>query len=139
MITQFMTDQNVFGNEFAGDSWNAWKALLSGFYGETCTDIEMFFALTQRPPAAPYSELWLVIGRRGGKSNAAALIAVYEAFLKDHRDKLARGEMATVMVVAADRRQARTIFRYIKGLIHANPMLSKMVANEKDTSIELTN
>jgi len=139
MITQFMTDQNVFGSEFTGDSWNAWKALLSGFYGETCTDIEMFFALTQRPPAAPYSELWLVIGRRGGKSNAAALIAVYEAFLKDHRDKLAPGEMATVMVVAADRRQARTIFRYIKGLIHASPMLSKMVANEKDTSIELTN
>ena len=139
MITQFMTDQNVFGNEFAGDSWNAWKALLSGFYGETCTDMEMFFALTQRPPEGPYNELWLVIGRRGGKSNAAALIAVYEAFLKDHRDKLARGEMATVMVVAADRRQARTIFRYIKGLIHANPMLSKMVANEKDTSIELTN
>ena len=139
MITQFMTDQNVFGNEFAGDSWNAWKALLSGFYGETCTDLEMFFALTQRPPEGPYNELWLVIGRRGGKSNAAALIAIYEAFLKDHRDKLARGEMATVMVVAADRRQARTIFRYIKGLIHANPMLSKMVANEKDTSIELTN
>jgi hypothetical protein len=139
MITQFMTDHNVFGREFAGDSWNAWKALLSGFYGETCTDIEMFFALTQRPPEGPYNELWLVIGRRGGKSNAAALIAVYEAFLKDHRGKLARGEMATVMVVAADRRQARTIFRYIKGLVHANPMLSKMVANEKDTSIELTN
>ena len=59
MITQFMTDQNVFGSEFTGVSWNAWKALLSGFYGETCTDIEMFFALTQRPPAAPYSELWL--------------------------------------------------------------------------------
>ena len=83
MITQFMTDKNVFGSEFTAESWNAWKALLSGFYGETCTDIEMFFALTQRPPAAPYSEPWLVIGRRGGKSNAAALIAVYEAFLKD--------------------------------------------------------
>jgi hypothetical protein len=37
MITQFMTDQNVFGSEFTGVSWNAWKALLSGFYGETCT------------------------------------------------------------------------------------------------------
>ncbi|MDA9612725.1 terminase large subunit, partial [Paracoccaceae bacterium] len=139
MITQLMTDENVFGKEFTGDSWNSWKALLSGFYGETCTDPEMFFALTQREPESLYNELWLVIGRRGGKSNMAALIAVYEAFLRDHRDQLARGEVATVMVVAADRRQARTIFRYIKGLIHANPMLSQMVANEKDTSIELTN
>jgi hypothetical protein len=81
----------------------------------------------------------MVIGRRGGKSHAAALIAVYEAFLKDHRDRLAKGEVATVMVVAADRRQARTIFRYIKGLINSNEMLRKMVVKEKDTSIELNN
>ena len=139
MITKLMTDSAIFGKQFTFDSWDSWRALLSGFYSEGCTNPAKFETLTQRTPDGPYSELWMVIGRRGGKSNAAALIAVYEAFLKDHRDQLAKGEVATVMVVAADRRQARTIFRYIKGLINSNQMLRKMVANEKDHCIELNN
>ena len=139
MITKLMTDSAIFGKQFTNDSWDSWRALLSGFYSEGCTNPAKFEILTQRTPDGPYSELWMVIGRRGGKSNAAALIAVYEAFLKDHRDQLAKGEVATVMVVAADRRQARTIFRYIKGLINSNQMLRKMVANEKDHCIELNN
>ena len=139
MITQFMSDPAIFGNQFSNESWDSWRALLSGFYGEECTDPAKFETLTQRTPDGPYSELWMVIGRRGGKSHAAALIAAYEAFLKDHRARLAKGEVATVMVVAADRRQARTIFRYIKGLINSNEMLRKMVANDKDQSIELNN
>lgn len=139
MITQFMSDPTIFGNQFNNETWDTWKALLSGFYGDECTDPTKFETITQRTPNGPYSELWMVIGRRGGKSHAAALIAVYEAFLKDHRDRLAKGEVATVMVVASDRRQARTIFRYIKGLINSNEMLRKMVLNEKDQSIELNN
>ena len=134
-----MSDPAIFGAEFSNESWDSWRALLSGFYGEGCSDPSRFEALTQRSPEGPYGELWMVIGRRGGKSHAAALIAVYEAFLKDHRGRLAKGEVATVMVVAADRRQARTIFRYIKGLINFSQMLLKMVVNEKDTSIELNN
>ena len=114
MITKLMSDPAIFGDQFSNDSWESWRALLSGFYGEGCTDPSIFETLTQRTPEGPYSELWMVIGRRGGKSHAAALIAVYEAFVRDHSSKLAKGEVATVMVVAADRKQARTIFNYIK-------------------------
>ena len=80
MITQFMSDPAIFGNQFSNESWDSWRALLSGFYGEECTDTAKFKTLTQRTPHGPYGELWMVIGRRGGKSHAAALIAVYEAF-----------------------------------------------------------
>ena len=43
----------------------------------------------------------LRVGRRGGKSHVAALVAVFEAAFKDHRDKLAAGEWATVLLIAA--------------------------------------
>mgnify|MGYP001167095218 FL=1 len=139
MITKLMSDPAIFGDQFSNDSWESWRALLSGFYGEGCTDPSIFETLTQRTPEGPYSELWMVIGRRGGKSHAAALIAVYEAFVRDHSSKLAKGEVATVMVVAADRKQARTIFNYIKGLVLDNTMFASMVLKEGPERLTLSN
>ena len=65
-----------------------------------------------RPPR----EGWLIVGRRGGKSRIAALVAVYLALpsATTARSWLpARG--ASVMLIAADRRQARVLMRYIAG------------------------
>jgi len=84
-------------------------------------------------------ELWLAVGRRGGKSQIAALVAVYEAAFRDYTDRLAPGEVATIMVLAQDRKQARTVMRYISGLLHSNPMLERMIQREQQESIELTN
>lgn len=114
-IVQTMTDWHLFGDTFGGDSFAAWRALLAGFYGLPMADAEAstFQTLTGRtgPPLDAHNELWMVVGRRGGKSHAAALIAVFEAAFKDHRAKLAPGEIATVMLLAADRQQARTLLR----------------------------
>ena len=57
------------------------------------------------PLTAPCRELWVIAGRRGGKSNVAAAIAIYLATLK--RWKLSTGEVGTVMVLATDRDQAK--------------------------------
>ena len=62
-----------------------------------------------------------MVGRRGGKSRIAALVAVYLACFRDYRRVLARGERGHVMVLAADRRQARVVFRYISGLLDGGP------------------
>lgn len=141
-IRDAMTDPALFGGQFGGDSFAAWRALLAGFYGlaldqdETTTWREV----TKRPaPTSPHEELWLVVGRRGGKSQAAALLAVFEAAFQDYTDRLSPGEVATVMVLAADRKQARAAFRYISGLLHSNPMLERMVVREDKESIELSN
>lgn len=142
-IRDVMTDPALFGGQFGGTSWAAWRALLCGFYGLALGDAERinWKALTGREnaPQAPHEELWLVVGRRGGKSQCAALLAVYEACFHDHRDRLAPGEVATVRVMAADRAQARSVFRYISGLLHTNPMLEQMIVREDKESIELSN
>ncbi|MEO8646549.1 terminase large subunit [Pseudomonas sp.] len=142
-IRDLMTDPALFGAQFAGESWANWRALLASFYGLDLTDDEHtnYLSLTGRsslPPGA-FDELWLVVGRRGGKTQAAALLAVFEAFFRDHSDKLSPGEVATVMLLAADRKQARSVFRYISGLIDSNPMLRAMVVREDKESIELSN
>lgn len=142
-IRDLMTDPQLFGEQFGGESFKAWRALLAGFYGLPLTDSERpdFLSLTGRlsVPKNPFDELWLVVGRRGGKSQCAALLAVFEAAFNDYRDRLSPGEVATVMVLAADRKQARSAFRYISGLLHSNPMLSRMIAREDKEAIELTN
>ncbi len=66
-----------------------------------------------------------------------ALIAVYLSCFRTYR--LARGERGVFMVMAADRRQARVVMRYVKGFLHSSPMLASLVARETQTEIELTN
>lgn len=142
-IRDLMEDPKLFGNQFGADSFTAWRALLCGFYGLELTpdELEHWQAVTGRtgPPTAPSEELWLAVGRRGGKSQAAALIAVFEAFFSDFRPRLAPGEVATVMVLAADRRQARNVFRFITGLVDSVPMLSVAVTRRDRETLELTN
>lgn len=142
-ILDAMTDPNLFGDSFGGDSFTGWRALLAGFYGLELDEeqLAVWKALTGREsaPQGPHDELWLAVGRRGGKSHAAALIAAYEACFRDHRAKLARGEMATVMLLAADRKQARTLSRYVKGFITEHPLLRQMVVNETADGLELDN
>ena len=138
-----MTDPELFGGQFGGESWAAWRALLAGFYGLELSEGELahWQELTGResPAETPHSELWLAIGRRGGKSQAAALLAVFESAFSDYTEQLSPGEVATAMVLAADRKQARTVMRYVSGLLHANPMLERMILREDRESIELTN
>lgn len=142
-IRDLMTDPALFGDQFSGESFAAWRALLAGFYGLELAEDELphWQELTGREsaPEAAHDELWLAIGRRGGKTQNAALLAVYEACFKDHTDRLSPGEVATVLCLAADRKQARSVFRYITGLMNANPMLQRLIVKESAETLELAN
>jgi len=142
-IRDAMTDPALFGGQFGGDSFAAWRALLAAFYGLELSDDELatLEAITGRsgPFEGAFGELWMAIGRRGGKSQIAALVAVYEALFRSHGDRLAPGEVATVMAIAGDRKQARVVMRYTSGLINSNAMLARMVVRENGEAIELDN
>ena len=105
----------------------------------TAAELELYRKHTGRtaPPNAPSHEAWLCIGRRGGKSFVLAVIAVFLACFKDWRPYLGPGELGTIMVIAADRRQARVIMRYVLGLLKAVPMLRRQIENITRESIEL--
>ena len=73
----------------------------------------------QVEPRRPFTEAALIVGRRGGKSRVLALVAVFLACFRDYGPFLAPGEVATVAILAANRRQARSIFRFVSGLLKA--------------------
>src|SRR5262249_12923693 len=82
-------------------------------------------------------ELWLLLGRRSGKSILAALLAVWATCCCTYT--LAPGEVGIFIVIAADRKQARVIKRYISGLLRAHPSLEALIETETAEAIWLTN
>ncbi len=88
----------------------------------------MFRKLTKRKPLTkPPRELWLGVGRRGGKDYVAARVAIFLALLC--KWKLAVGETGVVLLLAVDREQARIAFRYVRGALEANDVLQAEVSD----------
>jgi hypothetical protein len=138
------TDVNLFAPWFERrDSWASWFAFLAALFGQPMTDDQhaIYRQCTGRnaAPVGVASEAWLIIGRRGGKSFALALVAVYLAAFHDYRRHLAPGERGTVLVIAASQKQARVIFRYIRGLLTGVPLLARMVERETVDMFDLDN
>jgi hypothetical protein len=142
-ILNAIDDPAVFAHAFRGASWTAWRSFLAALFAlpMSAEQLAIFKQCTGRtaPPSAAVSEAWLVCGRRSGKSFLLACTAVWLACFKDWRPYLAVGEHITIMIVAADRRQARVIMRYCKGLLKAVPLLKQCVLSETRESIDLRN
>jgi hypothetical protein len=89
------------------ESWRSWLAFLAAAFGLPMDDgqLALFRACTGRAvaPIAAFQFIWLVIGRRGGKSFVMAVIAVFRGCFKDWRKYLSPGERAIILLVAADR------------------------------------
>jgi hypothetical protein len=143
-IVEACRDPNLFARWFKDPAtWAAWLAFLAALFAlpmdNKARDIYWRCTGQSAPPGVPFSEAWIVAGRRGGKSFILALVAVFLACFKDWRPYLAPGERGTVMVIATDRRQARVIFRYIEALVDGVPMLGKLVTERVKESIDLAN
>jgi hypothetical protein len=137
-----LADPHLLGNALAGESWASWRVLLIALMGEALTDDErsIFKRLTDRDiePQGPVEEFWAVIGRRGGKSRAAATLAVYLATMVDYAGVLAVGERPVVLCLAQNAVQARIVLGYASGIIRSVPMLSDLVRFEGAEAVTLT-
>jgi hypothetical protein len=79
----------------------------------------------------------VVAGRRGGKSRIAALVGFWKAIAFDPT-RLAPGEVGTVAIVAADRKQSRVCLKYLKALTEVDafrPYVHRVLRE----SVELVN
>lgn len=142
-IIEAMDDPALFGPHFQGGSWGAWRAFLRALFALPMGDADLaayrHHTGRSEPPAAPFKEAALVCGRRGGKSRVLGLIAAYLATFRDYTPHLAPGEVATVAVIAADRKQARQVFRYVLGALRGVDMLADYIEEETSDRITLTN
>ena len=118
--------------------------LLIAAMGEPLTEDErtLFAELTGGRPQEPLQrveEFVGVIGRRGGKSRAIAVLATYIAALCSHTDTLVPGETGLVLIIAPDQRQALIVLEYIAAAFAATPILSQLVASRTADTLTLTN
>lgn len=143
-ILQAIDDPALFAPWFRDKvTWSGWRAFLAAQFGlpMTSEQFAVYRECTGRtyPPDAAATEAWLICGRRAGKSFTLALIAVFLACFRSYAQYLQPGERGTVIVIAADRRQARTIMRYIRALIMHVPMLKRLVERKTADSFDLSN
>lgn len=138
-----MDDPHLLGPFFHGASWAQWRTfahVIDGHVdGFTPADVDLYRGCTGRTtlPSDAFRTVVAVVGRGGGKSFFMAAMAVHIATAG--RFRLAPGEHAVVMVLAADRRQARIALEYIRGLLHAVPLYARMIVAETTESITLDN
>lgn len=143
-ILEALDDSKLFAPFFKNRaSWLRWRAFLAALFGLPMTDEEqaIYRHHTQREtlPTEQAREAWVVVGRRGGKSRVAALAGTFLATFRDYREYLAPGEVGTIPVISCDRKQSRTVMRYISAFFEHVPMLRRMVIRKTTEEIELSN
>ena len=143
-ILNAIADKDLFAPWFKDRAtWQSWFVFLAALFAlrMTSDQLDVYRRCTGRTtsPTEPAKEAWLICGRRAGKSFILALCAVFSACFRDWTPHLAPGERATIMVIASDRGQARTIFRYIGALLTRVPMLAELIERETIDSFDLSN
>src|SRR5262245_2666403 len=142
-MRESLDDPKLLGSILAGDSWQPWRTMLIAAMGEELTAEErsIFARFTgrEREPGQRVQEAAFVVGRRGGKDRASAVLATYLAGLADHSNVLAPGERGLCLCIAADQRQAKITLDYIHANFENSPILAPLIASRTADTLELTN
>jgi hypothetical protein len=141
-IDDAINDRALLGAALGGRaSWTTWRVVLKSAFGIALDEDEArtFAAVAgnRHPPAQRVRELWAIIGRRGGKSRIAALIAVYLAAFVKH--ELAHGEVGMVLCLAPSQQQARIVMHYVQAFLEASPVLRQEISSVTRFEVELRN
>jgi hypothetical protein len=142
-IVEAIQDKNLFLPLFKDlSTWRPWITALKAIFALPMApdELSLYQRCTGRQitPQKAFKEVYLIVGRRGGKSFITAVIAVYLAIFKDYTEYLSPGERATIMVIAVDKKQAQIILRYVKAILSLS-LFQPYIENPKNESIELTN
>ena len=142
-LRRALDDPALLGGVLTGPTWDTWKVILLASMGEQLTEAELklFTEVTgrERAPDKRVDELWAIVGRRGGKSRAMAVLALYLAGFVDYSDHLVRGERGTVLLIAPDMKQAKVSLEYAYGAAQSTPMLSQLIAERRADELVLNN
>jgi hypothetical protein len=138
-----LDDPELLGGMLGGPSWAGWRVLLIAAMGEKLTPAErkVFTKLTGRAkePGERIDEFFAIIGRRGGKTRAAAILSVYLAALCDYTGDLAVGERGLVLFLAQNAKNAAIALKYATAVFDAVPMLGSLVVNRTADTLSLSN
>ena len=141
-IDDAFTDTTLLGAAL-GDptTWQMWRTIFKAGYGLALgrSEARAFASVagSRKPPTQRVRELWAIVGRRGGKSRMAALIACYAACFQKYA--LAPGEKGMVVVIAMSLDQAKVVFNYALAFLQSSPVLRQLIDSTTASEIRLTN
>lgn len=138
-----LSDVNLLGAPFQAPSFWPWHAVAKVISGEKLDkrEAKLFRQCTGRTklPKGPVTNLTLLGGRRSGKDRFMSAVAIYRAALAAKwQEIMSPGEMAVVVMLGADKKQAKILRRYCQGLLAA-PMIKALVSRNTDELIEFKN
>jgi hypothetical protein len=126
-----LTDNAWLGGMLGDESFAVMRILLIAAMAEPLTVAEMpiFTRLTGRTetPGEAVEELWIIAGRRSGKTIAIATIAAYLAGCCDHRAILGPGERGVLPILACNVLQAGQCYNSIRGIFTNIPRFAALV------------
>lgn len=140
-IITTLNDPMLLGSFIDPATWQTWLTIFKAAFAlpPAKGDLELFTAVTGRSkwPSESCKELWIIAGRRSGKSvNASILAGYFAAFIKY---ALRIGERATIPIISPTRVQSRIIAGYIFSIFEESPMLSTLVERQTSTDLNLKN
>lgn len=125
------------------ETWRSWKVFLKALFNLEMTkeELEIFRSCTdlENPYPGKIREAWVLVGRRGGKSSIASLLAVYLGLFKDWSEFLSPGERPYIYALSVTKFQARTVKDYVIGALESNTSLRKMIEIERAWDVDLKN
>jgi len=138
-----ITDPALFRPWFDDESFGAWHTIGKVMSGIPLTEdwqqkVYEYIAGKQSIPT-DIRQLWIMAGRRSGKSLFAAFLGVYEALFRDWSSVLTRGETGIVGVICPDRMQGRVVFNYARAFCAGIPLIQPLVKKVTAESIRFRN
>ena len=141
-IIDAMKDPNLFGMHFQPiENWEVHQTIVGALHGLDLNRKQrrIYRKLTDREYDKTLSprEVWMIMGRRSGKSKITAFIAVYTVcFLQFD---LSLGETGVFLIIATDRAQAKIDLDYCAAMLLGSPILKNLMVRRTADSIELSN
>lgn len=142
-IVEGFHDPSVFGGlediRISPDTWGNWIVLLKAIFAlpMDAEEFEVFKKFTGRtkPPEKPFREVYVISGRKSGKSILSSIILCHMAIFGEWQ---VGSQVPHFLCLAGDRKQAGIVHHYCRKILSL-PYFSGMIRQELKTEIELTN
>lgn len=142
-VREALESKDWLGSMIGAPSFLVMRTLMIAAMGERLTEseLETFTQITGRTaaPTAAVEELWIIAGRRSGKTLATAVLGAYLAGCVDYRAVLARGERGTLPILAGSTQQAHSVLNIAKGIFTGIPRFAALVDSITADTISLKN
>ncbi len=132
----------MFRREFSEDSWALWRAVIVAAFGGDLTEAEanLLYPYVERDTLpADLRELWMIIGRRGGKDAVAAFIACYLACSRNWLAEFPKGEKIVGMIICPDRDQGSVALSKMRAYCDSVPEFNRLIESALKESITFRN